>query len=58
MPLDPLEDNPGGIMPVILEREAMVWRTAAWRQIEPAGKRNHIAPALSSLASPMSRPQG
>ncbi|PFH12720.1 hypothetical protein BX604_7531 [Burkholderia sp. JKS000303] len=50
VPLDPMEDNPGGIMPVIPELEALAWRSAAWRQNERAGQRNRIAAALTAVA--------
>ncbi len=54
VPLDPLEDNPGGIMPVIPELEAMAWRSAAWRQNDRAGQRNRVAAVLTAVAVALS----
>ncbi|CAB3972624.1 MULTISPECIES: hypothetical protein [Burkholderia] len=50
VPLDPLEDNPGGIMPVIPELEALTWRVAGWKQNDRAGRRNRIAAGLTAVA--------
>ncbi|WP_186126814.1 hypothetical protein [Burkholderia gladioli] len=50
VPLDPLEGNPSGMLPVDRDVADLAWRVAGWRQNDRAGQRNRVAALLTAVA--------
>ncbi len=50
VPLDPLEGNPSGMLPVDPHLADLEWRVADWRQTDRAGRRNRVAALLTAVA--------